>query len=111
MFSMITDSSYIHYDGKTQLHLACRDGNIELVKELLSLEVNINKQDSEGLTALHIAKNIEIIKMLIEAGANPNLQDYRSRYTPFLDSMVWWHVAKHYLLVPLTDLNIKSSFG
>ena len=111
MFPMITNPSYIHYDGKTQLHLACKDNNIELVKELLNQEVEINTQDSDGLTALHIANNIEILKILIEAGANPNLQDHRSGYTPLLDSMVWWNVTKYKLLVPLTDLNLKSSFG
>ena len=108
---MTTNPSYIHYDGKTQLHLACKDGNIELVKELLNQGVEINKQDSDGLTALHIAKNSEILNTLINAGANPNLQDYRSGFTPLLDAMVWWNEAKYTLLVPLTDLNLKSSFG
>jgi ankyrin repeat protein len=108
---MIVDPSYIHYDGKTQLHLACKDGNFALVNELLNLSVEINKQDSDGVTALHIAKHIEIVKMLIEAGANPNLHNHRSGYTPLLDAMVCWNEAKYNLLVPLTDLNIKSSFG
>ncbi len=108
---MITNPSYIHYDGKTQLHLACKDVNIDLVKHLLKQEVEINKQDSDGLTALHIAQNMEILKILIEAGANPNLQVYRSGYTPLLDSMVWWNVDKYKFLVPLTDLNNKSIFG
>jgi len=111
MFPMITNPSYIHYDGKTQLHLACKDGSIELVKELLNQGVEINKQDSDGLTALHLTKNSEILKILIEAGANPNLQDYRSGFTPLLDAMVWLDEAKYTLLVPLTDLNLKSSFG
>jgi ankyrin repeat protein len=108
---MIVDPLYIHYDGKTQLHLACKDGNVVLVKELLNLAVEINKQDSDGVTALHIAKNSEILKILIESGANPNLQDYRSGYTPLMAAMVWWNEAKYNLLVPLTDLNLKSSFG
>ena len=108
---MIADPYYIHYDGKTQLHLACKDENIALVKELLSLRVDLNKQDIDGNTALHLAKNIEIIKMLVEAGANPNRQNYRSGYTPLLHSMVWWHTEKYNLLVPISDLNIKSSFG
>ncbi len=111
MFPMITDSEYIRYDGKTQLHLACKDGNVVQVKELLNLGVDKNKQDSHGLTALHIAKNIEIVKKLIEAGADPNLQDYRSGFTPLMDSMVWWNTDKYALLVPITNLNIKSCFG
>ncbi len=97
---MTTNPSYIQYDGKTQLHLACKNGNIELVKELLTLGVNINKQDSDGLTALHLTKNSEILNTLINAGANPNLQDYRSGYNPLLNGMVWWNEAKFNLLVP-----------
>jgi ankyrin repeat protein len=108
---MFTDPTYVHYDGKTQLHLACKNGYVEFVKDLLNLGVDINKQDIDGNTALHIAKNIEIVKLLIEAGVNPNLQDYRSGFTPLLDSMVWWNTEKYNLLVPITDLNIKSSFG
>ncbi len=108
---MLTDPSYIHYDGKTQLHLACKDNNFAIVKELLNQGVEINKQDSDGLTALHLTKSSEILNTLINAGANPNLQDYRSGYTPLLASMVWWNEAKYTLLVPLTDLNLKSSFG
>jgi len=108
---MIADPSHIHYDGKTQLHLACKDGNVSLVKELLLRAVEINKQDSDGITALHFAKQFEIIKMLIDSGANPNLQDHRSGYTPLLDSMVWWNADKFNLLVPVTDLNKKTSFG
>jgi len=111
MFPMITNPSYIHYDGKTQLHLACKDNNIAMVKELLNQGVEINKQDSDGLTALHLTKNSEILNTLINAGANPNLQDYRSGYNPLMEAMVWWDEAKYTLLVPLTDLNLKSSFG
>lgn len=111
MFSMNIDPQYIRYDGKTQLHLACRVGNIALVQELLHLGVNINKQDIDGATALHIAQNIEIVKILLEAKCNPNLQFNRSGYTPLLDTMVWWNEAKYNLLVQVTDLNIKSKFG
>ena len=111
MSSIKIDPKYIQYDGKTQLHLASKNGNSEIVKELLALGVEINKQDSDGVTALHIAKNIEIVKILVGAGANPNLQDYRSGFTPLLHSMVWWNTDKYNLLVPVTGLNIKSSFG
>jgi hypothetical protein len=105
------DFSYLLYDGKTQLHLACLHNDYEVVKELLNLGVNINKQDSDGNTALHLAKNSEIVNILIDDGANPNLQDYRSGFTPLLDSMVWWNTDKYNLLVPISNLNIKSSFG
>lgn len=111
MFLITIDPQYIHYDGKTQLHLACRDGNFELANELIKIGVDINKQDKDGATALYISKNIEIVKLLIESGADPDLHNYRSGYTPLLYAMVWWNEEKYKSLVPLTNLNIKSSFG
>lgn len=111
MFLITIDPKYIHYDGKTQLHLACRDGNFELANELIKLGVDINKQDKDGATALYISKKNEIVKLLIEVGADPDLHNYRSGYTPLLAAMVWWNEEKYNSLVPLTDLNIKSSFG
>jgi len=108
---MIPDPYYIHYDGKTQLHFSCLASNIELAKELVNQGVDINKHDIDGSTALFIAKDSVIVKMLIRAGADPNLQQFRSGYNPLLDSMVWWNADKFNLLVPVTDLNSKTSFG
>ena len=57
----------------------CKDGNIELVKELIdTVGVNINCHDVCGDTALIWASlfgHVEIVKELIKAGANVNLQD------------------------------------
>jgi ankyrin repeat protein len=111
MFSMNIDPQYIQYDGKTQLHFASKASNIALVTEFINLGIDINKQDMDGATALHIAKNIEIVKILLEAKCNPNLKFNHSGYTPLMDTMVWWNEAKYNLLVQVTDLNIKSKFG
>jgi uncharacterized protein len=108
---MKPDPCYIHYDGKTQLHFTCQASNIELVKELLLLGVDINKQDCEGRTALHLAKNPELVKMLLAAGANPDLQNRPSGYTPLLDTFIWHNKPKFDLLVPVTNLNIKTFYG
>lgn len=108
---MKPDPYYIHYDGKTQLHFSCQASNIELVKELLLLGVDINKQDYDGRTALHLTKNPEIVKLLMDSGANPNLQDRLSGYTPLLDTFIWPNKLKFDLLVTVTDLNIKTLYG
>jgi ankyrin repeat protein len=108
---MKPDPCYIHYDGKTQLHFTCQASNIELVKELLLLGVDINKQDFDGRTALHLAKNPVIVKMLLEAGANPGLQNRPSGYTPLLDTFIWHNKPKFDLLVTVSDLNIKTFYG
>ena len=57
---------------------ASETGNIEKVKELLALGVDVNIQDEEGLTALMNASSWgheEIVKELIKAKADVNVQN------------------------------------
>jgi hypothetical protein len=53
------------------LHAAAKTGDITLFRKVLSVEndIDINKQDENGWTALHIAaycNNVELVKILIE---------------------------------------------
>lgn len=57
----------------TPLHLACQDGQLEVVKELGShlTEDDIKRKDKEGNTALHLAcegGEEEIVVLLLEVG-------------------------------------------
>lgn len=45
---------------------------IEILKFLIEQGVDLNTQDSEGNTALHVANNSTIVKFLIEHGVNMN---------------------------------------
>lgn len=42
-------------DGKTCLHIACHEGQLKLVRFLLSIGATPEAQDAEGDTALHYA--------------------------------------------------------
>lgn len=42
-------------NGLNALHLASKDGHIEIVKELLKRGANVNSATKKGNTALHIA--------------------------------------------------------
>lgn len=58
------------------LFIAAQNGHFETVRYLLENGALINLPDSEGETALHIAtkrRHIEIVKLLLKAGANPTL--------------------------------------
>jgi ankyrin repeat protein len=102
---------YIQFNGRTQLHSACLNHKFELVNELIKKGININKQDADGQTALYLAKNKEIIKILLAAGANPDLQERYAGYTALMDTLIWPDKNKFALLVNITDTNIKTIFG
>lgn len=102
---------YVQYNGRTQLHSACLNHKFELVKELINKGININKQDADGQTALYLAKNSEIIKILLAAGADPDLQEKYAGYTALMDTLVWPYKNKFLQLVNVTNANIKTIFG
>lgn len=61
--------------GETQLHVACINGNIEIVKKLLESGHLTNIRDHFGWTPLHEAANhghVEIAKLLLKYGADIN---------------------------------------
>jgi ankyrin repeat protein len=61
-----------------------RAKNVEAVKMLLDLGINVNQADDEGRTALHGAAHKgrnEIVEMLVNAGANLEAHDMGSRDT------------------------------
>lgn len=69
----------------TPLHIAVNHNNINVVKLLIAVGVNVNTPDINGETPLHAATFItldpEIAKVLLGAGASVNAKDMRY-YTP-----------------------------
>lgn len=66
-----------HTDNKLLLDSA-KAGEIEMVKALIDVGVNINMKDKLGYSALQLASkmgHLEIVKALLKAGANPNIQN------------------------------------
>jgi ankyrin repeat protein len=76
------------------IHQACEDGNIEAVKQYLAAGWDVDAQNSEGQTPLHVAlihKNFhptirQIVELLIKAGADVNAMDNISA-TPLTDAI------------------------
>jgi ankyrin repeat protein len=68
--------------GENAIHLAAKRNDLKVMNEALTFGLNINARTSDGLTVLHIAamkaKDGQLLKMLITAGANKNsLTDFQ----------------------------------
>ena len=76
-----------------------RAKNVEAVKMLLDLGVNVNQADEEGRTALHGAAHKgrnEIVQMLVDAGAKLDAHDVGSRDTVNGDMRGLTWIPLHY---------------
>lgn len=73
-------------DGQTPLMLAIKHGEVrESIQLLIDLGSDVNATDNRGKTALHLAvkrEDVEIVKLLIAAGANVNVQGTGDRQSP-----------------------------
>jgi len=60
----------------TALHLATKYGHMNIMHLLIKHGADLNIQNDDDSTPLHLTeKNIETIRILLEAGANPNIKD------------------------------------
>ena len=65
---------------REQLHRAAQAGDLARVNDLIERKYPVNRFDDLGMTPLHYAvqdNRLEVVKRLIEAGANVNAHDDR----------------------------------
>lgn len=100
---------------KSPLHLAVYSGDLESAKLILQSDPNAaNLQDENGLTPLHIASRgdaINIVKLLLEAGADPKAKDPRKN-TPLHSACYFGNIKTAGLLVKANaELNAQNEYG
>jgi len=62
--------------GWTELHYACQEDEAWLVRACIAFNDDVNAPDEKGFTPLHVAcelAHVDIIKLLLESGAQPSL--------------------------------------
>lgn len=60
------------------MHYACAEEHLEAVEALIGLSANVDAQDNDGNTPLHVAtrtRHTAIAQLLLKAGANTELTD------------------------------------
>ncbi|MEA3498098.1 MAG: ankyrin repeat domain-containing protein [Campylobacterota bacterium] len=87
----------INDDGETALFDAVRAGDLEACEFLINFKVDVNHKNKNGNTALLIAiftgiSSLNIIKLLLENGANPLLKDNQNRTIPEILNIIILHV-------------------
>jgi ankyrin repeat protein len=72
------------------LHEASRDGNLEVVKELIKAGADINKYENDTTPMYHASENgrLDVVKELVKAGADVNKGD-KFGVTPLHIASLW----------------------
>ena len=106
------DINYVDSLGNSALSRASYYGNIEIVKFLIFLKVDINKCGGKALNSACINGHLEIVKLLIDTNVNVNFCEKFSRCTPLHCSSLNnnFEVVK-FLLENSGDENIKNLDG
>ena len=111
-FFLLVFSVYVVMPAKAQeaeskfppnaIFVASYMGNKDLVQEILAASPDKNFRDSFGDTALHVAvfqKNIDIIKLLLDYGYDPNARTTENGYTPLHNAVTANNVEAARLLL------------
>lgn len=76
MLAAGTDINCTNSTEKTALHIATKHAQLETMSWLIDHGADLNAADKWLSTPLHIAeKNFDVVRILLEAGANPNIKD------------------------------------
>uniref|UniRef100_A0A8C8R6L2 asparaginase n=1 Tax=Pelusios castaneus TaxID=367368 RepID=A0A8C8R6L2_9SAUR len=92
------------YDGQTPLHIASREGNIQIVDYLLKYGATVYAKDRLGVTPLMYAvkfRHIEVIQLLRQTGAHLSSQELKNIGTELcslaangdVDGLYAWYLA------------------
>jgi len=96
------------------IHDAANKGNIEIIKELLAVGVNVNTKGIGGMTPLHRAAregHKEVVEFLIANNADINAKDKMGRVPLHRAAREGHQAVTEILITKGADVNVKSTSG
>jgi ankyrin repeat protein len=79
---------------ETPLFYACLNGNYKIAKLLIEKRANVNHVNVSGESILSITNDLNIVKLLLDSGANPNLENNCDFGTPLIDAVRERNISK-----------------
>jgi ankyrin repeat protein len=102
LLSYGADANYKGNENISTLHLAVLKKDLVTVKMIFKYIRNIDSTTNQGSTALHYACNFqlaEIVKFLLEGGANQNIAEYEYDFYPIFYAVVQNNVEISKMLI------------
>ncbi|MCJ1425582.1 hypothetical protein MMC29_003482 [Sticta canariensis] len=97
--------------GMTALHLAIRDGQIQILKTLLRAGADLDMTCATGMNALHLAIQYEremVVKMLLGEGAHPDSRNSLGSTALHMTAKIGSHITRA-LLKSGADLEAQEN--
>ena len=74
----LTNSALDDKSGTRAIHSACKNGDRDMIRELMKRNCFLNQKDSKGCTALMLAAaagHDKIVKLIVDSGADVRMKD------------------------------------
>ena len=101
-------------DDSSPLRSAARRGDAAQVQRLIEAKEDLNAESDYGVTALAMAcdhGHEEVVRLLLQAGANPNTKDRFYKFSPLGWATMRKHASVVKLLVDGGATDVDSVFG